>query len=87
MDKNRKMFKQFSRRDIEILQVSALICVVLVMFFCRNLARDTKLVIFIVTQFILPFLFSTEGENKNHSSAHLLLFIWIGLFFGLWMSR
>ena len=86
MDKNRNMFKQFSKRDIEILQVVALIGVGLVMLFCRNSDRETKLGIFIVAQFILPFLFSTDGENNNHTSAFLLLFIWIGLFFGWWMS-
>lgn len=86
MDKKRNMFKQFSKRDIEILQVVALIGVGLVMFFCRNSGRDTKLGIFIVIQFILPFLFSTDGESKNYTSAFLLLFIWIGLFFGWWMS-
>jgi hypothetical protein len=86
MDKNRNMFKQFHKRDIEILQVAALACVVLVMFFCRNSDRETKLGIFIVAQFILPFLFSIDGESKSHTSAYLLLFIWIGLFFGWWMS-
>ena len=79
------MFRQFSKRDIKVLQIAVLICVGLVMFFCRNSGRDTKLGIFIVIQFILPFLFSTEGENKIHSSAVLLLFIWVGLLFGWWI--
>lgn len=86
MDKNRKMFEQFSKRDIEVLQIIALICVGLVMLFFRNSGREIKLGIFIITQFILPFLFSAERESKKHSSTFLLLFMWIGLFFGWWMA-
>lgn len=86
MMKKRNLFRKLSKRDIEIFQIAALVSIGLVMFFCRSSDRETKLGIFIVSQFILPFLFSTEGESKNHSSAFLLLFIGIGLFFGWWMS-
>ncbi len=86
MDKIRNMFEQFSKRDIEVLQIIALICVGLAMLFFRNSSREIKLGIFIITQFILPVLFSAERESKKHSSTFLLLFMWIGLFFGWWMA-
>lgn len=73
MDKIRNMFEQFSKRDIEVLQIIALICVGLAMLFFRNSSREIKLGIFIITQFILPVLFSAERESKKHSSTFLLL--------------
>ena len=82
----KNMFNKTTERDIEIFQVISLVCVALIMFFCRNSDRDVKLGIFIVVQLALPFLFSSNDKNNHYTGSFLLLFLWLGLFFGRWMS-